>query len=219
VGTGDAGAAADCEGGTFGWGARPSPQAEASNDANAIQNDERTLRNRGTADSTKANRRLCDSLARMISAGQRARVAFAAAWIGGQAALIATAPCRSDHILGFRMFPEASTLEIHLSRVVRGGSVAAPRGEWSAVDDSGQRRHFSWHDRVRDPTIGAIDTRVFASYGVDAQIARLRRALDDVVDHLDEDSETEGLEANVVVSKNGREPYTVTLLSHPRRGG
>jgi hypothetical protein len=154
----------------------------------------------------------------MVSFGQGARVAFAAAWIGGQAALVLTAPWRSDHIFGFRMFPEASTLEIHLSRVVRGSAVPAPHGEWSAVDATGQRRHFSWHDRVRDPTLGSIDVRVFASYGLDAQLARLGRALDDVASHLNDDAETERLEADVVVSKNGRDPEAVTLFSHARRG-
>jgi hypothetical protein len=86
------------------------------------------------------------------------------------------------------------------------------------VDAAGQRRHFAWHDRVRDPTLMAVDARVFASYGVGTQLARLRRALDDVVDHLEEDGETEQLRADVVVSRNGREPSTVTLVSH-RRGG
>jgi hypothetical protein len=155
-------------------------------------------------------------LAHVVDLGQRARVVFAAAWIGGQAALVLTASWRSDHILGFRMFPEASTLEIHLSRVVGGSLVPTRRGEWSAVDVAGQRRHFAWRDRVRDPTLASIDARVFASYGLDAQLARLARALDDVADHIDDDAETEQLRADVVVSRNGREPTTATLLSHRR---
>jgi len=150
--------------------------------------------------------------------GPRARVAFAAAWIGGQAALVLTAPWRTDHVFGFRMFPEASTMEIHLSRRVVGGRLLpAPRGEWSAVDQEGQRRHFSWRDRVRDPILGAVDARVFASYGVDAQLARLARALDDVATHTDEDAETEQLQADVSVSRNGRDPVAVSLVSI-RRG-
>jgi hypothetical protein len=160
-------------------------------------------------------------LAHVVDLGQRARVVFAAAWIGGQAVLVLTASSRSDHILGFRMFPEASTLEIHLSRVIGGSVIPTRRGEWSAVDAAGQRRHFSWHDRVRDPTLTAIDVRVFASYGLDAQLARLARALDDVAGHIDDDAETDQLRADVVVSRNGREPATVTLLSlrRQRRGG
>ncbi|MGO9833347.1 MAG: hypothetical protein ACLP1X_03955 [Polyangiaceae bacterium] len=149
----------------------------------------------------------------------RARVAVAACWVAGQAALVLTAYDRPDHIFGFQMFPEASTIEIHLSRETSRGDLPAPRGEWSARDSSGQLRHFSWRDRVRDPLLGSLDARIFASYGVDAQLARLQRALDDVADHVPEDGETLRLRADVRVWKNGRSPSTVTLTSHARRSG
>ncbi len=154
----------------------------------------------------------------MLNLGPGARVVFAAGWIAGQAALILTAPWRADHILSFRMFPEASTLEIHLSRVTTQGVVPIPHGEWSTGSPGGEVRHFSWHDRVRDPILASLDARVFASYGVDAQLARLQQALDDVAAHIDGDRETARLRADVLVSKNGREPSTVTLVSRPRRG-
>jgi hypothetical protein len=115
------------------------------------------------------------------------------------------------------MFPEASTIEIRLAREVSGGWVAAPRGEWSARDAQGQRRHFSWRDRVRDPVLGSLDERVFASYGVDPQLARLQRALDDVTDHVPDDAETQRLRADVTFWKNGREPRALTLESHLRQ--
>jgi hypothetical protein len=146
----------------------------------------------------------------------------------GQVALVATARGRPDHIFGFRMFPEASTLEIHLFRDTRetpgaGGTssareegVPAAGGEWSARDGSGQLRRFSWRDRVRDPILGSIDARVFASYGVDAQLARLGHALDDVADHIEDDAETHRLRAEVIVRKNGGPPVTVRLESHAR---
>ena len=143
-------------------------------------------------------------------------MAAGVAWIAGQAALVLTASLRPDHIFGFRMFPEASTIEIHLSRDAGAGFARTPRGEWSARDASGQLRHFSWHDRVRDPLLSALDARVFASYGVDAQLARLQRALDDVMDHAGEDDETHQLRADVVVRKNGGAPVVVTLLSRTR---
>src|SRR5271154_5666712 len=144
------------------------------------------------------------------------RVTFAAVWIVGQAALIVTADARPDHIFGFRMFPEASTLEIHLSRVTAQGTVPAVGGEWSATDGAGQLRHFSWHDRVRDPVLGPLDTRVFASYGIDAQLARLQRALDDVAGHIQGDAQTESLQADVTFSRNGHDPTTTTLTSNSR---
>ena len=153
---------------------------------------------------------------RVVSRWRPLRVVFAALWIGGQAALVITAGGRPDHIFGFRMFPEASTLEIHLWRDTARGTVPAPRGEWSARDEAGQIRHFSWRDRVRDPVLASIDARVFASYGLDAQLARLGRALDDMADHVPEDAETQQLRAEVVVRRNGGEPATVTLRSHTR---
>jgi len=152
----------------------------------------------------------------VLHVGSRARVAFAACWIAGQAALVLTASSRPDHVFGFRMFPEASTMEIHLVREVRGARLATTRGEWRGRDRSGQPRVWSWADRVRDPVLGQLDTRVFASYGVETQLARLQRALDDVADHIPDDVETDRLVASVDFWKNGAERSTVTLLSHPR---
>jgi hypothetical protein len=115
------------------------------------------------------------------------------------------------------MFPEASTMEIRLARQVARGWVAAPHGEWSARDAQGQRRHFSWHDRVRDPVLASLDEHVFASYGVDTQLARLQRALDDVSDHVPDDGETLRLRADITYWKNGREPRALTLEGHLRQ--
>ena len=128
-----------------------------------------------------------------------------------------TAPLRPDHIFGFGMFPEASTMEIHLGREIGGARLAAPHGEWIARDRTGTVRTFSWHDRVRDPILAALDLRVFASYGLDAQLARLERALDDVSSHIPDDAETTRLVAEVVVRRNGQEARSVTVLG-PARG-
>jgi hypothetical protein len=128
-----------------------------------------------------------------------------------------TAPARADHAFGFRMFPEASTIEIRLQRQLRDQVVDAPHGEWHARDAHGQLRHFSWRDRVRDPVLGSLESRVFASYGVDAQLARLQRALDDVADHVPEDGETMRLRAEVVVRRNGGDKASFALESRPRR--
>jgi hypothetical protein len=153
----------------------------------------------------------------VLQVGPRARVGIAACWIAAQAALVLTAPLRPDHIFGFRMFPEASTMEIHLARELNGERSPVPRGKWHARDAAGQVTAFSWEDRVRDPILSILDTRVFASYGVDAQLARLQRALDDVADHALEDAETDRFVAEVTVWKNGREPVSVSLFSHWRR--
>lgn len=155
----------------------------------------------------------------MFNLGPNARVVFAAVWIAGQAALVLTGSRRADHILSFRMFPEASTLEIHLSRVTADGVVPLPHGEWTVVGDAGEVHHFSWRDRVRDPVLSTLDTRVFASYGVGTQLARLQRALDDAEAHLDGDRETIRLRADVTVTKNGHEAVQLVLLGRPRWGG
>ena len=108
-------------------------------------------------------------------------------------------------------------MQIHLMREVGGARLTAPRGEWTARDRSGQVHGFSWRDRVRDRTLAEIDTPpVFASYGLDTQVARLQRAVDDVADHIQGDAETTRLGAEVVARRNGGEASTVTLFSHAR---
>ncbi len=152
----------------------------------------------------------------MPDLGPRARAAFAAGWLVFQAGLVLTASCRPDGLFGFRMFPEASTLQFDLERVVAGAAIPAPGGAWSARDASGQLRHFSWRDRVTDPVLSSPGSRVFAAYGADAQLARLQRALDDVARHEPEDAETQRFVARVSVWRNGRDPQTVVLESARR---
>jgi hypothetical protein len=152
----------------------------------------------------------------VLAVGPRARVIFAAGWVALQAGLVLTGSRRPDGIFGFRMFPEASTLEFELDRVVGGTALPAPGGEWSAHDAVGQLRHFSWRDRVTDPVLSSPGARVFAAYGADAQLARLQRALDDVALHEPEDAETERFVARVLVWHNGRGPRSVVLESAHR---
>lgn len=156
------------------------------------------------------------SVRSVLDLGPRARAAFAVGWVALQAGLVLTASCRQDAIFGFRMFPEASTLEFQLERVVAGVEVPAPGGAWSARDASGQLRHFSWRDRVIDPVLSSPGARVFAAYGADAQLARLQRALDDVARHEPEDAETQRFVARVVVWRNGRGPEMLVLESEAR---
>jgi hypothetical protein len=142
-----------------------------------------------------------------------ARAAFAAAYLGGQGVLVLTAGARPDHAFGFRMFPEASTLEVRLSRDLGGGRLVPVRdGAWQARDPSGKIVRFDWHDRVREPALGVFDRVIFASYGADAQLARLKAALDDVATHIDADTETRALVLDVAVRKNGRDPKLVHLV-------
>lgn len=160
----------------------------------------------------------------MIGWEERARVAFAVLWFGTQGALIATAGRRPDRAFGFQMFNESSTLEVRLAREVWAGDVPgkgaltvveAEDGAWTARDAMGKKRRYRWRDRVPQPSLSTFGTPIHASYGAEAQLARLQLALEDVARHVD-DAETHRFALDVVVRKNGREPVKVRLWSAPR---
>jgi hypothetical protein len=122
----------------------------------------------------------------LIDLGVRSRVAFAVLWIGGQAALCISAAWRPDGAFGFRMFPEASSITIHVEGVT-------PR---------------EWMERVKDPILENLDVPVNAAYGANAQLQRLQAAIDDAAREHHKD-----VTARVMVSVNGREPHEVILRS------
>ena len=152
----------------------------------------------------------------------RARYVVAALWIGGQTALIATGPRRADGAFAFRMFPEASTIQIELYRDVEAESgqgitrVRVEDGRWLARDQDGVLHRFRWDDRVKDGNLFPYGEPVHASYGAAAQVERLARALDDVADHTPEDMETRRLVAEVVVRRSDGTPEHLELESHWR---
>jgi hypothetical protein len=139
-----------------------------------------------------------------------------------QGVLVASASARPDHAFGFRMFSESSVVKLSLLREVDAptgqGTVVVPaaRGEWSAMDADGTRRHFAFRDRVREPWLSTFDATFEASYGAGAELARLQAALDDVASHLDGDAETRRLVLDVIARRNGREPQLVRLTSPSR---
>lgn len=125
-----------------------------------------------------------------------------------QAWLVISAQWRPDFVFGFQMFNESSTLTIRLFRKVRQRGrerlIPVRDGAWQAKDARGERRTFHWSDRVRDGVLGVLDRPVHASYGLEAQLFRLRFALRDVAAHLADDRETVALVAVVEPLKNGR---------------
>jgi hypothetical protein len=157
----------------------------------------------------------------VIDLGPKSRVVFAAAYFAAQAVLIGTSGKRPDHAFGFQMFSESSTLSIHLMRKVDSVTghgttlVDVHDGEWIARDSRGKEHRFSFRDRVKEPGLTIFDTTIHASYGADAQLARIKAALDDVAAHVPEDSETRALVADVTVRKNGKEPVVIQLTSAP----
>jgi hypothetical protein len=148
-----------------------------------------------------------------------AKVAFAATWIAGQAALILTAGARPDAAFGFRMFPESSTLSYRLFREVDAPSghgtvpVEVPDGDWTAKDANGTPHRLSWRARVKEPALSTFGATMNASYGAGAQVQRLEAALRDVARHIPEDDETRALDLEVTVRKNGRAPTTIRFVA------
>ena len=145
-------------------------------------------------------------------------------WVATQIALVITADRRPDAAFGFRMFSESSTLKIALYREVEGeggqlARVHVDDGVWSARDEGGSSHRHAWNERVRRGELATFDTEINANYAVDAQLARLQAALDDVAMHVPDDADTRRFLLDVTVRKNGREPYVVHLASveRPRR--
>ena len=154
--------------------------------------------------------------------GPNYRIVFGLLWVVVQTALIATAGRRADGAFGFRMFNESSTVHIALFREVSAADGGLRRihvddGVWTSRGSDGARHRSSWYERVPTP-FWVFDREMHASYGADAQLFRLQRALDDVALHLpaSEDAETRRLALDVLVRRNGREPVMVRLTSAER---
>jgi hypothetical protein len=149
----------------------------------------------------------------------RGRTILAAAYLAVQAGFLVTSPLRPDGVFSFQMFNESSTIQINLGRRVAtagGERTVLTSGRWEAKDENGGRRSFAWNDRVADPILGTLGREVHASYGVEAQLYRLQRALDDVASHSVHDTETIALVADVQVRRNGRAPVVRHLESARR---
>jgi hypothetical protein len=141
-----------------------------------------------------------------------ARIAFGAAYLAVQVALILTAGRRPEAAFGFRMFPESSTLQVHLARRVEASTgqgtalVGVEDGTWTAKDAAGVKHIFRWGDRVKEQELNAFDFMHHASYGLRTQLTRFAAALDYVASHVSEDAETRALVLEITYQKNGREP-------------
>src|SRR4051812_16331863 len=102
------------------------------------------------------------------------RFGFAAAYLAVQAALVLTAGQRADAAFGFRMFPESSTMELHLARRVEAptghGTTLVPveDGTWTAKDATGTMHVVRWKDRVKEPLLSTFDVVQSAAYGLRA---------------------------------------------------
>jgi hypothetical protein len=148
----------------------------------------------------------------VLDLGPRARVVFALVYVGVMLVVVVSAQYRPDHVFGFQMFNESSTLNIHLFRRVRGRRELEPLIDGSFRDRShGVLTTFNWQDRVHDQVLHQLDTTTHAKYGLSGQLFRLQLALEDFLEQLPRDAQTLGLVAVVETRKNGRDARTVRL--------
>lgn len=156
----------------------------------------------------------------LLDLNPRLRPLFFCAYLATQLVLLVRAQKSPDLVFGFQMFNATSELKISLFRKVRrrGRSRVVPirDGTWEVKDRAGTRHTFHWQDRVRYGRLATLDRFGHAAYGLDAQLFRLRAALDDFALHLPGDEETEALIAEVDTRRNGREVGHVRLQADRR---
>src|SRR5277367_5022115 len=154
----------------------------------------------------------------MLDLGARGRALFCVLFFGSEAVLVATAGMRSDRSYGFRMFPEASTIVVHVARRLDGGRVVPIEADrWQAHDCSGGVHSFRWSTMVHSPAPGQLDVPIGAPYGVESELHRTRDALEWVATHTPEDCETRALVARIEPRKNGRPLATIEAeVAHAR---
>jgi hypothetical protein len=154
----------------------------------------------------------------VLELGPRARVVFAATYVLVMLGVVAGAQYQPDHVFGFQMFNESSTLNIHLYRRVRGTRTLEPfvDGGFTTRRKNGELRRIEWRERVRDRVLGRLDETVHAKYGLAGQLHRLQLALRDFARYLGDDRDTEELVAVVETRKNGRNPVVVRLKARRR---
>ncbi len=143
------------------------------------------------------------------------RAAFVLVFLGLELYGIAWGLRAPDHVLGFQMFNESSHLTVELFRELdrkrRRVLVPVPDGKWQARDASGSLREFAWRDRVTYAPLETLGVPMRAKYGLSAQLFRLQAALEDVVSHIPDDTQTRALVAVVQASHNGRPLQTIRL--------
>ena len=108
---------------------------------------------------------------------------------------------------GFQMFPESSTWQADVVRVMADGRRVAVSEPWDG---------YRWAALVPNRGLASPDVRKHADAGLDNQLAFLDAALDYVATHTPADRETRYLEATVTAWYDDDPPHTVVLRSADR---
>lgn len=141
---------------------------------------------------------------------RRLRRLVAAFVLLAQIALIVRAYSAPVAVFGFQMFPESSDWSVTLYRVTATGERIDVREAWPGG--------YRWHELVADSGLESPFHRHPAAYGIDASLHLLQGALDWVVSHIPDDTDTTRIIAEVDVWTNGRGPEHRTVTSAQRTG-
>ena len=114
----------------------------------------------------------------------------------------------SDHKpFAFQMFPEASTWQADVVRVMRDGRRVPVSEPWAG---------YHWDELVPDSALTYPASRHHADAGLANQLAFLRSALDYVARNTPRDHSTRYLEARVTSRHNADPPRVRVYRSHAR---
>lgn len=136
------------------------------------------------------------------------RVLLVVAWVAVSSTAIVMGYWSTSPVLAWQMFPEASTMEISVTRVTSSGERIDIDAPWPGG--------YRWSDLVEARGLGVTGTEIDAAYGVEASLEALHHALDWVATHTPDDHETRLLEAEVTYRHNDDPPRTVVLRSVER---
>jgi hypothetical protein len=143
-----------------------------------------------------------DSKTRIV--GRRLAVA---AVVLGQLFFVARGYWSTHKEFAFQMFPESSTWQASIVRVIGDGERISVTEPWAG---------YTWNDLVSGRGLQSPWIRHHADAGVDNQLAFLRSALQWVADHTPRDRQTRYLEATVTYWHNLDPPQTLVLRTDKR---
>ena len=142
------------------------------------------------------------------SIASHARLLVVAAWMVVSLLAITAGYRGTSPVLAWQMFPEASTWQASIVRVVADGSEIDVRQPWPGG--------YRWELLVAARGLGAPFRESDAAYGVAATLDGLQQALDWVAKNTPRDGETQRLVATVTYRHNDDDPQVAVVRSVQR---